>query len=95
MHAKLLCAVGVPPADDGADFGAADGEAAAGSGHGDVEQAARRVGVLALGSLVPASVQDDDVVELQPLRPMRGRQQQAALVASGILRPFREPLAGT
>ena len=69
-----------------------DGEAASRSGHGDIEQAARRIGVLAFGGPVPPAVQDDDIIELQTFRSMRRQQQQCALIAAGIIGPFSEPL---
>ena len=36
-------------------------------------------------------VQDDDVVELKPLGPVRTREQQSALGASEVAAPFMQP----
>lgn len=69
-----------------------DGEAASRSGHGDIEQAARRIGVLAFRGPVPPAIQDDDVIKLHTFRSMRRQQQQRALIAAGIIGPFSEPL---
>jgi len=48
--------------------------------------------VLASAEAVPAAVEDDHVVELQPLGPVRGQQQQPVLASAGVAAPLGQPL---
>ena len=62
------------------------------AGHGHVVQPARRIRILAVANTIPTTIQHDHVVELQALGAMGGQQQQSALTATYIPRPFGQPL---
>ena len=66
-----------------------------GARHGDVIETAWRVRVLVDSRPLPAAVQHDDVIELQPLGTVRGHQQQTALAATDFPSPLGQPLDET
>ena len=67
-------------------------QASAGPRHGDVVEAPLGVFVLAVRWPVPAAVENDHVVEFEPLRAVRRQEQQAGLAFSGVAAPLGEPL---
>ena len=62
-----------------------------GAGHGHVVEPPRVVRALTGSDAVPAPVKHSDVVELEPLGPVAGQQQQAVLAAADVPPPLRQP----
>ena len=63
-----------------------------GARHGDVIETAWRVRVIAASRPVPAAVQHDDVIELQPLGAVGGQQEQSVLAPPDFPSPLGQPL---
>ena len=56
--------------------------------HGDVVEAPCNVGIFIVAASVPVPVEDDHVVELEPLGAVRGREQEPPLRTSQISTPL-------